>query len=302
MMMMMSGGSTPREAPQTGQGDRRLSLAEPLPAQGRSALHAYSELPGSSAQDGGAQALNEGRKMLLALLRGGGAALRVGSRLGLDVAAASMSPLLQTARDYARPVRKKKQGIPSHLDDLPPTMLKKDYANLPVVDKLDDVVRRMLSLEMASQKEKVKIKREQLADKVRSTPNDTGSFEVQVAHLTARIRTLREHLHIHPKDKSNKRCMLMTIDRRRMLLKNLRNSRYDVFENTCKQLGIEYDPPPQYRRRATKRWIAKKALCIRVFQEAQKLKAPERLRQRQEWQQRALAAKEQALQNEGTPV
>ncbi|XP_053101725.1 28S ribosomal protein S15, mitochondrial isoform X2 [Hemicordylus capensis] len=189
--------------------------------------------------------------------------------------------------------------IPSHLDDLSPMMLKKDYAKLPVMDKVDDVVRRMLSLEMASQKEKVQIKREQLADKVRLSPDDHDSLEVRVAYLTARICTLQEHFHQHPKDKVNRRRLLMDIDRRKVLLKRLRNSRYDAFERTCQQLGLEYVPPPLHSRRITHRWVAKKALCIKVFQEVQKLKAQERLKQKQEG---ARAATVQALQTEGSPV
>ncbi|XP_067389813.1 small ribosomal subunit protein uS15m [Emydura macquarii macquarii] len=212
------------------------------------------------------------------------------------------SALVQTARGYARPVKRRKQEFPSHLDDLPPTLLKKDYANVPIIDKIDDVVKRILSLEMASQREKVKIKTQQLIEKVKRAPNDNGSFEVQTAILTAKIQTYQEHLQKHPKDKKNRRHMLMTMDRRRKLLRYLRRTRYDVFENTCKQLGIQYTFPPLYYRRMTRRWVAKKAFCLKVFKEVQKLKAPERLKQRQEWQAKARAAKNQALKSEGTPV
>ncbi|XP_054079811.1 28S ribosomal protein S15, mitochondrial [Rissa tridactyla] len=212
------------------------------------------------------------------------------------------SPFIQTARWYARPVRRKRKDIPSHLDDLPPTMLKKDYANVPIINSVDDVVRRLLSLEMASQKEKMKIKTQQLVEKVRRSPSDNGSFEVQVALLTAKIRGYEEHLQRHPKDKSNRRRMLMDIDRRKKLLAYLRRVRYDTFENTCKQLNIKYTLPPPYSRRVTKRWVVKKAFCLKVFQEARKLKAPERLKQRREWQARARAAKEKEAQREGTPV
>ncbi|XP_010007552.1 PREDICTED: 28S ribosomal protein S15, mitochondrial, partial [Nestor notabilis] len=214
------------------------------------------------------------------------------------------SPFIQTARCYARPVRKRRKDIPSHLDDLPPTMLKKGYVNVPVVNSVDDVVKRLLSLEMASQKEKMKVKIEQLVEKVRRSPNDNGSFEVQVAKLTAKIRTYEEHLQKHPKDKINRRRMLMDIDRRKKLLSYLRRVRFDTFENTCKQLNIQYSLPPPYLRRITKRWLVKKAFCQKVFQEVQKLKAPERLKQRREWRERARAAreKEAQAQHEGTPV
>ncbi|XP_064254510.1 small ribosomal subunit protein uS15m isoform X2 [Passer domesticus] len=222
--------------------------------------------------------------------------------------------VLQAARGYARPVAKKRKDIPSHLDDLPPTMLKKDYANLPVMSSVDDVVKRLLSLEMASQREKLKVKTQQLVEKVRRSPNDNGSFEVQVAILTAKIRTLEEHLQKHPKDKKNRRFMLMDLDRRRKMLGYLRRVNYSTFEKTCKELGIQYSPPQPYSRRLTKRWLAKKALCIKVFQEKQKLQAAERLKQRREWQARARAAREQQEKQaqekqaqekqaqEGTPV
>ncbi|NXL94147.1 RT15 protein, partial [Alectura lathami] len=209
------------------------------------------------------------------------------------------SPSIQTARCYARPVRRRVKDIPSHLDDLPPTMLKKDYANVPVINSVDDVVRRLLSLEMASQKEKLKVKIQQLVEKVRRSPSDNGSFEVQTAILTAKIRTFQEHLQRHPKDKNNRRRMLMAVDRRKKLLAYLRRVRYATFENTCRQLGIEYTLPPAYSRRVTKRWVVKKAFCVKVFQEARKLRAPERLRQRREWQARARAAREKQAQGEG---
>uniref|UniRef100_A0A663MUA3 Small ribosomal subunit protein uS15m n=2 Tax=Athene cunicularia TaxID=194338 RepID=A0A663MUA3_ATHCN len=191
--------------------------------------------------------------------------------------------------------------IPSHLDDLPPTMLKKEYTSVPVVNSVDDVVKRLLSLEMASQKEKMKIKTQQLVEKVRRSPNDNGSSEVQVAVLTAKIRTYEEHLQKHPKDKSNRRRMLMAMDRRKKLLTYLRRVRYDIFEHTCKQLNIQYTLPPPYNRRRTKRWLVKKAFCIKVFQEVQKLKALQRLKERRD--QQARAAKEAvAAQHEGPPV
>lgn len=65
-------------------------------------------------------------------------------------------------------------------------------------------------------------------------------------------------------DKANKRWMLMAIDKRKKLLKQLRLVRYDAFEKVCEQLGITYTFPPEYYRRTTRRWLAKKAFCIKV--------------------------------------
>ncbi|XP_053432786.1 28S ribosomal protein S15, mitochondrial isoform X2 [Nycticebus coucang] len=178
------------------------------------------------------------------------------------------SLLLQAARGHAiqKPVQ------PSQEDDPAPSTLLKDYQNVPGIENVDDVVKRLLSLEMANKKEKLKIKQEQLMKKVGANPEDTRSLEARIVALTVKIRNYEEHMQKHRKDKTHKRYLLMGIDQRKKMLKNLRKTNYDVFEKTCRELGIEYTFPPLYYRRAHRRFVTKKALCIRVFQEAQKLK------------------------------
>ncbi|XP_005925634.1 28S ribosomal protein S15, mitochondrial [Haplochromis burtoni] len=187
----------------------------------------------------------------------------------------------QPVRHYARAAKKKKTGPESQLNDLPPTMLKMDYAAVPLAQTTDDLVKRLLSLELASHKEKLQLKQEQLIAKVQRDESDRSSEEVQVAILTARIRNYQEHLQKHHKDKANKRRMLMAIDRRKKILKHLRLIRYDAFEKVCEQLGITYTFPPEYYRRATRRWMAKKEFCIKVFKAVQKQKAEQRLKIKQ---------------------
>lgn len=178
-------------------------------------------------------------------------------------------------RHYA--AKTKKTESESQLSDLPPTMLKMDYAAVPLAKTTDDLVKRLLSLELASHSEKLQLKKEQLIAKVQKDENDRSSVEVRVAILTARIRNYQEHMQNHHKDKANKRRMLMAIDQRKKLLKNLRLVHYDAFEKVCEQLGITYTFPPEYYRRMTRRWLAKKAFCIKVFNEVKKQKAEQRL-------------------------
>ena len=54
------------------------------------------------------------------------------------------------------------------------------------------------------------------------TPGDTGSPEVQVAVLTARIQELTEHLKENPKDHHSRRGMLKMVGQRRGLLEYLK--------------------------------------------------------------------------------
>ncbi|XP_036593515.1 28S ribosomal protein S15, mitochondrial-like [Trichosurus vulpecula] len=177
--------------------------------------------------------------------------------------------LLQAARAYAD---KKPVTQSSQMDDLPSSMLLKEYQNVPGIDGVDDVVKRLLSLEMANQREKMKIKTEQLLNQITANPEDTTSLEARVVRLTVRIRNYEEHMQKHHKDKAHKRLLLMAIDQRKKVLKKLRQTNFEVFEKTCQELGIEYTFSPLYYRPAHRWWLAKKEFCIKVFQETQKLK------------------------------
>ncbi|KAK9960895.1 hypothetical protein ABG768_008728 [Culter alburnus] len=191
----------------------------------------------------------------------------------------------QPVRQYARPSRKK-QEFPSQLQDLHPSMLKHEYASVPLAQSslLDIFIfqnsRRSNLSRLTFESEKMRLKEEQLIAKVQRDENDRSSTEVKVAIMTARIRNIQEHLHKHPKDKANKRLMLMTIDSRKKKLKFLRRTRYDSFTKVCQELGITYTFPPEYYRRVTRRWLAKKAFCNKVFKEVQKQKAEQREKQR----------------------
>jgi small subunit ribosomal protein S15 len=68
--------------------------------------------------------------------------------------------------------------------------------------------------------------------------SDTGSTEVQVALLTARINELTEHLREHKKDHHSRRGLLMLVGKRRRLLKYLQGSDIDRYRSLIQQLGL----------------------------------------------------------------
>jgi small subunit ribosomal protein S15 len=68
--------------------------------------------------------------------------------------------------------------------------------------------------------------------------SDTGSTEVQVALLTARINELTEHLREHRKDHHSRRGLLMLVGKRRRLLKYLQASDIDRYRSLIQQLGL----------------------------------------------------------------
>ncbi|TMK64558.1 MAG: 30S ribosomal protein S15 [Actinobacteria bacterium] len=67
---------------------------------------------------------------------------------------------------------------------------------------------------------------------------DTGSPEVQVALLTARIDHLTEHLKLHKKDHHSRRGLLMMVGRRRRLLDYLRRNDVERYRALIARLGL----------------------------------------------------------------
>jgi small subunit ribosomal protein S15 len=72
----------------------------------------------------------------------------------------------------------------------------------------------------------------------RTHENDTGSPEVQVALLTARIQQLTEHLKVHKKDHHSRRGMLMLVGQRRRLLNYLTNKDIERYRALISKLGL----------------------------------------------------------------
>ena len=67
---------------------------------------------------------------------------------------------------------------------------------------------------------------------------DTGSPEVQVAVLTARIAELTEHLKANPKDHHSRRGLLKMVGKRRNLLQYLKNKDLEGYRALIEKLGL----------------------------------------------------------------
>jgi len=68
--------------------------------------------------------------------------------------------------------------------------------------------------------------------------NDTGSPEVQVALLTARINDLTGHFKTHVKDHHSRRGLLKMVSRRRKLLDYLKSNDLDGYKALIAKLGL----------------------------------------------------------------
>lgn len=67
---------------------------------------------------------------------------------------------------------------------------------------------------------------------------DTGSPEVQIALLTARINELNEHLKVHKKDHHSRRGLLKMVGKRRNLLNYLSRKDLQRYRDIVEKLGL----------------------------------------------------------------
>lgn len=67
---------------------------------------------------------------------------------------------------------------------------------------------------------------------------DTGSPEVQVALLTARINHLTEHFKVHAKDHHSRRGLLRMVSRRRKLLDYLKRTDLNAYRKLIDTLSL----------------------------------------------------------------
>ena len=85
---------------------------------------------------------------------------------------------------------------------------------------------------------KATINKQEIIEKYGRTPNDTGSPEVQIALLTARINHLNEHLKANPKDNHSRRGLLQMVGKRKGFLLYLKERDIEAYRNLVKELGI----------------------------------------------------------------
>lgn len=111
------------------------------------------------------------------------------------------------------------------------------YSDPILVSGDKDVLTQFLKVEggreMISKEKKTAIMNEYAR-----TPGDTGSPEVQVAVLTARIQELTEHLKVNPKDHHSRRGMLKMVGQRRGFLEYLKKKDIERYRTLIERLGL----------------------------------------------------------------
>ncbi|MBR4940207.1 MAG: 30S ribosomal protein S15 [Burkholderiaceae bacterium] len=84
----------------------------------------------------------------------------------------------------------------------------------------------------------IDIKKSEIVAKFQRQAGDTGSPEVQVALLTARINELTPHFKEHKKDHHSRRGLLKMVSRRRKLLDYLKRTDVDAYRKLIDALNL----------------------------------------------------------------
>lgn len=82
------------------------------------------------------------------------------------------------------------------------------------------------------------VKKNEIIEKFKIHPTDTGSSEVQIALLTDRIQYLTEHFKTHKKDHHSRQGLLKLVGQRRSLLDYLKKKDVNKYRTMLKELGL----------------------------------------------------------------
>lgn len=81
-------------------------------------------------------------------------------------------------------------------------------------------------------------KRSDIISNFKLHEDDTGSPEVQIALLSARIEYLTEHFKVHKKDHHSRRGLLKLVGQRRRLLDYLKKKELERYRSIISRLGL----------------------------------------------------------------
>ena len=82
------------------------------------------------------------------------------------------------------------------------------------------------------------VRKNEIIEKYKTHPSDTGSSEVQIALLTDRIQYLTEHFKTHKKDHHSRQGLLRLVGQRRSLLDYLKKKDISKYRSLIQELGI----------------------------------------------------------------
>ena len=81
-------------------------------------------------------------------------------------------------------------------------------------------------------------KKKEVIEKYKTSNDDTGSANVQVALLSEKIDSLSNHFKSHKNDNHSRRGLLMMVNKRRKLLDYLKSKNFSTYKQLISDLGL----------------------------------------------------------------
>lgn len=147
--------------------------------------------------------------------------------------------------DYVPAYKPDKSGDLEGLPPIPESAIGKDYALTEEIKDASESVKKIFSVGHLGRKEYNRLVKEELIDRVRRHKYDHSTAETKIAFLTGQIRYLQDTMDKFPRNKKMKQLVQERIDRRKKLLKFLRQYDYKKYEWLLEKLNIEYKGHPE---------------------------------------------------------
>lgn len=150
-----------------------------------------------------------------------------------------------TKPEYVPAYKPEKSGDLEGLPKIPANSMPLEYNLSDEIKDAPESVKRIFSVENLGKKEYNALVKQELIDRVRRHQYDSNTAETRIARITAHIRCLQDTMENHPRNVKAKQSVQELIDKRKKLLKFLRQYDYKKFEWLLERLNIEYKAHPE---------------------------------------------------------
>ncbi|XP_023947092.1 28S ribosomal protein S15, mitochondrial [Bicyclus anynana] len=146
-----------------------------------------------------------------------------------------------------------KSGDLEGLPNIPDNSLGKEYSLCEEIKDAPESVKKIFSVGHLGKKEYNALVKQELMDRVKRHEYDERTAETRIAKLTGQIRCLQDTMEKFPRNAKAKKAVQEIIDKRKKLLKYLRQYDYKKFEWLLERLNIEYKAHPESYHKLTRK-------------------------------------------------
>ncbi|XP_046964076.1 28S ribosomal protein S15, mitochondrial [Vanessa cardui] len=147
--------------------------------------------------------------------------------------------------EYVPAYKQERSGDLEALPNIPSNAIPEVYALSDELKDAPESVKKIFSVEHLGKKEYNALVKKELINRVRRHQYDENTAETRIARITGHIRCLQDTMEKFPRNVKAKQTVQELIDKRKKLLKFLRQYDYKKFEWLLEKLNLEYKAHPE---------------------------------------------------------